>query len=94
MAFYDFQCMQCGIVEELSLPMASDKKKMAPKCACTGKKVRMERVLTAPSVIINGRNITVGDMIADGKVQKRPPEWFDEQSKKENKRKKKYDFEK
>ena len=63
MPLYDFKCQECGKTKEVSLLMNVDRKKNGPKCKCTGKEISMERMFTPPSVIINGRNITIGDLV-------------------------------
>lgn len=94
MPFYDYQCLKCGEIEEIMASMSDDKNKVAPKCDCSGKNKKMKRIFSAPAIIINGRNITIGDMIDSGNVQRRPIEWFDEQSRNAKRNRKKYDFEK
>ncbi len=62
MPFYDFLCLKCGNIKEVSLSMNADKKNDAPKCKCTGKNIKMLRLFSAQSIIIKGRNITISDL--------------------------------
>lgn len=68
MPFYDYQCEHCGKVEEVSLPINADKEKEGPKCDCTGKKIVMKKLISAPYIIVAGRNVNINDLMKkDGK---------------------------
>lgn len=85
MSLYEYECKKCKAITDhfVSIHDDASKAKHCPACEKCGGKTK--KIISTPYVIMKEKNVTIGELMDKGEIETKPPQWFDEQSRKGNK---------